>query len=167
MRKQVLRILTGLSLVVLAVISLHGQYGPDTCRQGYVWREAFPGDHVCVTPETRARTAEDNSQANARRQPGGGPYGPETCRQGYVWREARRDDHVCVTPEVRSQAASDNRQASVRRANAAPGSTTPAMCRRYADRAVQQYQIMTNHPKCRVSTDGRWHSNYQNHYNWC
>ena len=25
----------------------------DVCRQGYVWREAYPGDHVCVTPATR------------------------------------------------------------------------------------------------------------------
>jgi hypothetical protein len=163
MRKQVYVTLTIL-LVALAVMSLHAQYGPDTCRQGHVWRDAFPGDHVCVIPETRTQSAYDNSQANARRQPGGGPYGPDTCRQGYVWREARPDDHVCVTPDVRSLAASDNSQAAARRAN---GSTTPAICRRYADRAVQQHQIMLNHPKCRVSTDGRWHSLNQNHYNWC
>ena len=25
-------------------------YGPDTCKQGYVWRDAIPGDHVCVVP---------------------------------------------------------------------------------------------------------------------
>ena len=31
-------------------------FGPDTCLQGYVWRDAFPDDHVCVTPETRAPT---------------------------------------------------------------------------------------------------------------
>jgi hypothetical protein len=31
-----------------------------------VWREAHPGDHVCVTPETRAQTAADNRQAAAR-----------------------------------------------------------------------------------------------------
>ena len=27
----------------------------DPCRSGYVWREAFPGDRVCVTPPTRTR----------------------------------------------------------------------------------------------------------------
>jgi hypothetical protein len=43
------------------------EYGPDTCLPGYVWREAFPGDHVCVTEETRAQAAYDNSQALARR----------------------------------------------------------------------------------------------------
>ncbi len=30
---------------------------------GYVWREAFPGDHVCVPPDDRAQAAYDNSQA--------------------------------------------------------------------------------------------------------
>jgi hypothetical protein len=24
----------------------------DACAEGYVWREAFPDDHVCVTKET-------------------------------------------------------------------------------------------------------------------
>jgi hypothetical protein len=28
--------------------------GGGLCRQGYVWREATPGDHVCVTPAVRA-----------------------------------------------------------------------------------------------------------------
>ncbi|MFF4646535.1 hypothetical protein [Streptomyces sp. NPDC001389] len=27
-----------------------GAYGPDTCQQGYVWRDSFDGDTVCVTP---------------------------------------------------------------------------------------------------------------------
>src|SRR5215467_10147878 len=44
-----------------------GDFGPDTCLQGWVWREAIPSDHVCVTPEIRAQTANDNSQASARR----------------------------------------------------------------------------------------------------
>ena len=89
-------------------------FGPDTCRQGYVWREAIPSDHVCVTPATRSQTAFDNSQAANRRNPTG-PFGSDTCVQGYVWREAFPNDHVCVTPDTRSQAASDNRQAANRR----------------------------------------------------
>ena len=100
-------------------------YGPDTCLQGYVWREAFQDDHVCVTPATRAQAAEDNSQSAVRRQPGGGAYGPDTCSQGYVWREARQEDHVCVAPETRAQAAADNAQAPARRAGAQPVSPTP------------------------------------------
>lgn len=38
----------------------------DACRQGYVWREAVPDDHVCVTPAIRQQAAEDN----AKRAPG-------------------------------------------------------------------------------------------------
>ncbi|WP_329391384.1 hypothetical protein OG625_40310 (plasmid) [Streptomyces sp. NBC_01351] len=30
-----------------------GAYGPDTCKQGYVWRESFDGDTQCVTPAER------------------------------------------------------------------------------------------------------------------
>jgi hypothetical protein len=89
-------------------------FGPDTCKQGYVWREAIPSDHVCVTPATRSQTAFDNSQAGSRRNPTG-PFGSDTCKQGYVWREAFLNDHVCVTPDTRSQAASDNSQAASRR----------------------------------------------------
>jgi hypothetical protein len=39
----------------------------NTCLQGYVWREAVDGDHVCVTPETRTQAAEDNRLAAGRR----------------------------------------------------------------------------------------------------
>jgi hypothetical protein len=92
-------------------------YGPDTCLQGYVWREATAGDHVCVTPGTRQQAADDNVQASARRSPTGGAYGPDTCLQGYVWRETTSTDHVCVTPSTRSQTSDDNRQASARRAS--------------------------------------------------
>jgi hypothetical protein len=91
-----------------------GPYGPDTCLQGYVWREAFPGDHVCVTPETRSQAAMDNAQASSRTALSKLPYGPDTCKQGFVWRDARAGDHVCVTPTIRSQAAADNAAAASR-----------------------------------------------------
>jgi hypothetical protein len=89
--------------------------GPGTCRSGYVWREASPTDHVCVTPKVRDQTSEDNAQAAARRSPTGGVYGPDTCQSGFVWREAFPGDHVCVKPPTRTQAAEDNRQAGARR----------------------------------------------------
>jgi hypothetical protein len=38
-------------------------YGPNTCVQGYVWREAFTGDAVCVTPLQRAAAKQQNSVA--------------------------------------------------------------------------------------------------------
>jgi hypothetical protein len=101
------------ALCVVSWLATHAG-AQQTCKQGFVWREAYQGDTVCVTPATRTQTAEDNRQADARREPGGGAYGPNTCRSGYVWREAREGDVVCVTPEVRSQAAADNAAAASR-----------------------------------------------------
>jgi len=46
-----------------------GPYGPSTCIQGYVWREARAGDVVCVTPDERTQVAYDNSQAQSRIAP--------------------------------------------------------------------------------------------------
>jgi hypothetical protein len=89
--------------------------GPDTCLNGYVWRQANPTDHVCVTPAIRTQTAADNAQAASRRNPAGGASGPDTCLQGFVWRAAFAGDHVCVTPATRAQAAADNAAAGGRR----------------------------------------------------
>ncbi|WP_022979686.1 hypothetical protein [Ideonella sp. B508-1] len=83
-------------------------YGPDTCQNGYVFRDAFADDHVCVTPATRLQVARDNAAAASRVQPGGGAWGPDTCRQGWVWREAGPRDRVCVLPAERDRAARDN-----------------------------------------------------------
>src|SRR6266496_67455 len=75
-------------LVVLCMVaSVHAwavvDYGPETCKDGYVWREACgPNDHVCVTSATRTQAAKDNSQAAVRRQSDGGAYGRDTCRHG-------------------------------------------------------------------------------------
>lgn len=90
-------------------------YGADQCLPGYVWREAFTGDRVCVTPEVRKQTALDNRLAASRRSPTGGAYGPDTCLQGFVWREASPTDHVCVTGTTRDQARRDNAAAASRR----------------------------------------------------
>jgi Peptidase family C25 len=35
----------------------------DKCPRGLVWREQNPGDHVCVTPEVRAKIRADNKRA--------------------------------------------------------------------------------------------------------
>ena len=156
-----------------ASASLGQAYGPDTCIQGYVWRDAFPGDHVCVTPDRRDQAADDNRQAAARREPGGGAYGPNTCRQGFVWREARQGDVVCVTPRVRTLTAQDNAQSAARRV-ARPAAPPPAQvtkvderCDQYAIRAIRQYREASNTPGCAIGPDGRWQANYDAHYNWC
>jgi hypothetical protein len=120
-----------LDLFNLKTEPILAQTAPDTCIQGYVWREATPNDRVCVTPEIRTQTAEDNSAAASRIDPVDRTYGPFTCVQGYVWREAMPNDLVCVTPEVRSQTASDNSLASSRivqvrtRVRTKPGVTLP------------------------------------------
>ena len=91
-----------------------GEDDPRRCAQGFVWRVARPADLVCVTPEARSRTAEENRRAASRRDPGGA-YGPESCVVGYVWREAFEGDTVCVTPETRTLVREENRLAASRR----------------------------------------------------
>lgn len=91
----------------------------DACLPGFVWREAVPGDHVCVPPPSRAQAAYDNQLAASRRQAGGGAYGPATCKKGYVWREAFSGDTVCVTPDTRARTAEENALAVARVARAA------------------------------------------------
>jgi len=104
-------------LLWIPIATLVGGISPpvaaqQTCRQGLVWREAYPGDVVCVTPNVRAQAAQDNAAAIARRQPGGGAYGSNTCLPGFVWREAKPDDLVCVTPDVRARTAAENANAA-------------------------------------------------------
>ncbi|WP_433591190.1 hypothetical protein [Nocardia sp. CA-145437] len=100
----------------LTVANAGGDYGPDTCQEGYVWREANSADHVCVSPGTRDQARADNAAAAARKA-GGGAYGPNTCVNGYVWREAYTGDVACVTPAVRQQAKDDNAAAAARKAS--------------------------------------------------
>jgi hypothetical protein len=92
-----------------------GSHGPLTCLDGYVWRQATPQDHVCVTPEVRAQTARDNALAPTRRSATPGTFGPDLCAPGYVWREALAGDHVCVTPATWHQVHDDNLTAGLRR----------------------------------------------------
>ena len=123
------------------------------CVQGYVWREAGPGDLVCVTPATRTRAWADNAARFARWVPG--PYGPHTCVNGYVWREAFSGDDVCVTPDIRSQAAADNGQAAVRR-NPARFVYGPNTCRAgyvWRDGDLSDYVCVTGSTRAQASYD--------------
>ena len=43
-----------------------GPYGPDTCLNGDVWREAVANDHVCVIPPRGKEARNDDAQAAAR-----------------------------------------------------------------------------------------------------
>ena len=74
----------------------------SACRQGFVWREAFRGDYVCVTPESRSQAAQENAD----------PAHAEPCAAGYVWREAISADHICVLVARRTAVAEENRRAA-------------------------------------------------------
>ena len=71
---------------VLALASVSapaaGDHGPLTCLDGYVWRQATPQDHVCVTPAVRGQTARDNALAPSRRTTTPGTFGPDLCAAG-------------------------------------------------------------------------------------
>jgi hypothetical protein len=108
--------LVGGTLIFTHSAQAAGPAGPDTCLYGYVWRDAVPGDHVCVTPAVRTQVTTDNAAHPSHVVPGGGAYGPNTCVQGYVWRDAFAGDEVCVTPATRSQAAADNAAGASHRA---------------------------------------------------
>ena len=69
MRKSAIAILAPIVLIgtgALSSSSAVAQYGPDTCRQGFVWREAVPGDHVCVPPWVRAHAQHENYETQWR-----------------------------------------------------------------------------------------------------
>jgi hypothetical protein len=67
MRSTISKVVRMSVAAALSIATIPPALAQDTCRQGFVWREAFPGDQVCVTPRTRDQAAQDNSQAAARR----------------------------------------------------------------------------------------------------
>jgi hypothetical protein len=95
--------------------SAAGSHGPLTCLDGFVWRQATPRDHVCVTPEVAAQTAGDNALAPTRRSATSSTFGPDLCVAGFVWREALPGDRVCVAPGTWQQVHDDNLTAGARR----------------------------------------------------
>ncbi|GGQ71806.1 metallopeptidase domain-containing protein [Couchioplanes azureus] len=125
----------------------------NRCLQGYVWREARPGDQVCVTGATRAQVAADNAAAPSRWV--NGPFGPHTCIQGYVWREAFAGDDVCVTGAQRTQAAADNAAAASRR-NPARLVYGPNACAGgyvWRDADLADYVCVTGATRAQVAAD--------------
>lgn len=159
--------LTVLSLLQSRIVSAAGDFGPDTCLEGFVWREAVPNDHVCVPPSTRTQARQDNDQALSRREPNGGPFGPDTCKQGYVWREATPTDHVCVTPATRTQTAEDNRKGPDRRASLniwlthwAPGPVCNGdVCSITSDHDIGRFTVNGDHFNIGRVTVGIYRSN--------
>ena len=78
---------------------------PETCAEGFVWREATPVDKVCVTRRRREAVARAN--ASGRRM--------TTCPEGQVHRLAvaarpgvDRGDILCVSPADRNLVREEN-----------------------------------------------------------
>ncbi|WP_405942641.1 hypothetical protein [Streptomyces sp. NBC_00207] len=69
--------------------------GSNQCKSGYVWRDSFEGDGLCVTPAER----DAAHASNPNRQPGS-----NQCKPGYVWRDSFDGDGLCVTPAERAAA---------------------------------------------------------------
>lgn len=88
--------------------------GEFTCVAGYVWRNAYDGDVVCVNTARQSETRDENSLAESRRNPAGGEWGEATCLAGFVWRVAKPDDLVCVLPHSRDLVAEENASAKSR-----------------------------------------------------
>lgn len=43
----------------------------------------------------------------------------------------------------------------------------PAYCAQYARLAIHEVEVNMATPGCFKGFDGRWHLDYQRHYNWC
>jgi hypothetical protein len=116
----------GRSFAVLGLLTAASLPAQEPCRPGAVWREAFYGDWVCVPPETRDDTREENLDAQERVAPH--PDGPEGCRSDSAWRNAFPGDRVCIARDARRQVRDDNAAAPSRTGVFRSGLNTPRYC---------------------------------------
>jgi hypothetical protein len=93
-------------------------FGPETCRSGYVWREATVDDLVCVPPEVRDQALADRAEAEAGRNTAAG------CTDGLVPRSANPNDTACTTPEIAASIVAQNQRHESRKL--LPGSALAA-----------------------------------------
>jgi peptidase C25-like protein len=65
------------AVAAAALLAPAGAWGQaaiaDRCPSGLVWREAFEGDHLCVTPDLRATARQDNPAAGPAQPVAPGP----------------------------------------------------------------------------------------------
>lgn len=73
----------------------------SACANGYVWRDAVPGDRVCVPLQRRESVKRDNETGSVSR----------SCARGLVWREAVPTDRLCVSPAERDRVKRENAEA--------------------------------------------------------
>ena len=125
MKRRTLEILALITLALLLVdqsaqAAPTCQFGVDQCKFGFVWREAFSGDHACVSGASRNQALSDNNDSPNRKEPNS-----DNCKLGWVWREANTADHVCVTGTVRNTTKQENALAASR---IDPNCTAKAIC---------------------------------------
>src|SRR5437879_2092442 len=102
-------------MIMLSAICASAQ---ARCRQGFVWREAFPGDYVCVTPEARSQAAQDNRSASGSNDH---QFRAGACTQSLLSSVDDQHDLVSVPPAMRQQIWDDNAGASGRVAGCRQG----------------------------------------------
>ena len=92
-----------LAILVLTVSCAFTNYAAaqsDACAEGYVWREAFEGDHVCVSPGTREQAQADNALAAQRRATAKAAVPLPPARLGcHVFRAGEWREVPCATEE--------------------------------------------------------------------
>lgn len=79
-------------------------FGNETCRSGFVWREATEDDLICVPPDVRDQAKADRAEAEAGRNVAAG------CAEGLVPRNANPNDTACTTPEVAATMLEQNQR---------------------------------------------------------
>jgi WD40 repeat protein len=84
-------------------------FSNETCRSGYVWREATVDDLVCVPPAIRDQALADRAEAEAGRNTVAG------CANGLVPRSANPNDTACTTPEIAATIIADNQRSESRK----------------------------------------------------
>jgi hypothetical protein len=103
-----------------AMVTIELPYGPDTCKPGFVWRDAVRGDHICVTPERRQKVADDFHTAKSRapapsdlciyvEDPIACARGQGPCLEGFVPRDVPGENViVCVDQKEADLIAQEN-----------------------------------------------------------
>jgi hypothetical protein len=117
------------------------------CGDGFVQREAFAGDTVCVTPEARKGASEQNENGRGYRKNG------EECLPGFVWRMAGPQDHVCVSQAERDIAQQDNHLDAERRSPR----TGPPLPELRIPGAGENVRTPPTQPGCHRYENGAWH----------
>ena len=113
-------IVAGFAATVLVIVAqAQLSYNSYVCSPGYVWRDAFDGDLVCVTPQRYAQVQDENLHASEYIDPTAAAQGFtnwDDCLPGYTWRLAgpkdrvdlnHQVDRVCVSIKASDQAANE------------------------------------------------------------